>query len=480
MTNPSHEMADAIEARIELADALDAIAAGSHDAVALESAIAGFKGSTHQDAQVGIAGAFVDTLDALAHAVHWVHEAREAHISAERHLAASRLRAGDLLAQAGDGWPDGLQAAASELAECADFMAPSRAASQLRCVPLPPRLTEFFRDRNQQRFSFDEEPARGESPAVGLLVQLHGEPVMKPALLQPRALNHLEIEARVQDWPDEAEELEVGFLGVHDELFLSASKVRFTPDAMIQPLEIHIAGDRPAGDPPLELTARADFLSDEERIPARVVGNATLQVVTFDPDTATPLNLPTAARRVLEMTGEVNNALPNLSAADRRDVRLLLEGVLRFAHTVLDDRLDRDQDVDEAWFQQQLMAFLQADPFIGARLDEKAHRAGGETDPVLGNVVLELKVEKDDGITLDEACERFVGQPTQYASAGDGQVSLLAILDVSPKRAPAGVIGNEVGWARPQLSSGPTPRFPSMVGVVVIRGAYPRPSDFSR
>lgn len=480
MTSPSQEMADAIGARIELTDALDAVAAGSHDADALESAIAVFKGTTDQGAQEDIVSVFVDILDALAHAVRWAHAAREAHISAERYLAASRLRAGDLLERADDGWPDGLQAAASELAECADFMAPSRAASQLRCVPLPPRLTDVFRDREQQRLSFDEEPARTEPPAVGLLVRLHGEPVMRPALLQPRALNHLEVEARVQDWPDEAEELEVGFLGVHDKRFLSASNVRFTPDATIQPLEVHIAGDRPAGDPPLELTARAEFLADEERIPASVVGNTTLQVVTFDPDTSTPLNLPTAARRVLEMTGEMNNALPNLSVADRRDVRLLLEGVLRFAHAVLDDRLDKDQDVDEAWFQQQLMTFLQADPSIGARLDEKSHRAGGETDPVLGNVVLELKVEKKNGITLDEACERFTNQPTQYASAGDCQVSLLAILDVSPKRAPAGVIGNEVRWARPQLASGPTPRFPSMVGVAVIRGAYPRPSDFSR
>ena len=372
VTSPSQDMAAAIEARIGLADALDAVAAGSHDADAFESAVASFKAVADQGAQEDIVGAFVDVLDALAHAVRWAHAARGAHMSAERQLAASRLRAGDLSEHADDGWPVGLKEAASELAECADFMAPSRAASQLRSVPLPPRLTEVFRDREQEQISFEEDPARAEPPAVGLLIRLHGEPVMKPALLQPRALNHLEIEARVHEWPDEAEEMEVSFLGVHDERFLSANKVRFTSDAMIQPLEIHVAGDRPAGDPPLELTARAEFLSGKERVQARAVGNTTLQLVTFDPDTATPLNLPSAARRVLEMTGEMNNALPNLSIADQRDVRLLLEGILRFAHVVLDDRLDKEQDVDETWFQQQLKTFLQADPSIGARLNEKS------------------------------------------------------------------------------------------------------------
>ena len=90
-------------------------------------------------------------------------------------------------------------------------------------------------------------------------------------------------------------------------------------------------------------------------------------------------------------------------------------------------------------------------------------RAGGLTDLVLGDVVLELKVEKESAISLDAVRARYVSQPTQYASAGDCQVSLLAVLDVSPKRAPAGVMGNEMGWAYPETTSGQDPPFPSLV-----------------
>ena len=130
---------------------------------------------------------------------------------------------------------------------------------------------------------------------------------------------------------------------------------------------------------------------------------------------------------------------------------------MRFAHTVLDDRLDASAIVDEAWFQQQLKAFLQADPSIGARLGEGVGRAGGTTDLVLGNIVLELKVEKESAPTVTSAGDHYAAQTTQYGSAGDSQVSLLAVLDVSPKRAPAGVMGNEVAWVRPTMAGASDP-----------------------
>ena len=180
------------------------------------------------------------------------------------------------------------------------------------------------------------------------------------------------------------------------------------------------------------------------------------------------------------MMSELGNAIPSLSSIDRKDARLLLEGVLRFAHTVLDDRLGSAENIDEAWFQRQLRQFLQADPGIGARLGERIGRAGGTTDLVLGNIVLELKIEKQSSLSWDVAAKQYTGQATQYASAGDSQVSLVAVLDASPKRAPAGVMGNEIGWVYPDLASGPEPRLPSLVGVVVVRSGFPVPSSFSR
>jgi hypothetical protein len=284
----------------------------------------------------------------------------------------------------------------------------------------------------------------------------------------------------VTEWPDTAEALQVSFISVHPRDYLYVSDLRFTQAALTQPLEIRVAGPRPPNDPPLGITARAHFVGEGGEFSARLAGNTTLEVVTFDPGSAMPLNLPSAALRLQQMMNELSNALPQLPVEDRRDARLLLEGVVTFGHVALDDRLGQQEDVDEAWFQRELRFFLQANPHIGARLGERVGRAGGTTDLVLGNIVLELKIEKRSPISHTDACTRYVAQATQYGSAGDSQVSLLAVLDASPKRAPAGVMGNEIGWAYPETASGPNPPLPSLVGVVVVRSGFPRPSDFSR
>ena len=389
---PPRDVAAAISSRLDLVGALEGVAVGSCDADTLESAAARYKTLTGQFDETDVVSSFVEVLDALVHGLRWAEAARQADESAERHATACRLRAADVLEQFIDGTPSGMRATAEELAEAADHAAPLRAAMHLSGVPLPPRITNIFRTADRPRSYLGTDPGRADLPAVALLVRLRGEPVMRPSVLQPRALNHLEIEARVDQWPDEAEAMEVSFLGVQDPDFLSAQSVRFGPETGVQPLEILVAGERPEGDPPLELTARVEFLTSGDPIRASVVGNSTIQIVTFDPDTAMPLNMPTTARRLVQMMGEMNNALPSFSVSDRRDVRLLLEGILRFGHMVLDDRLNTMEDIDEAWFQREIKSFLIADPQIGARLDEKVGRAGGLTDLVLGNIVLELKV----------------------------------------------------------------------------------------
>ena len=477
---PPADVAATISSRLDLVAALERASAGSCDADTLESTVVGYKALAGQFGEADVVSSFVKILDALIHGLRWTEASLDADESAGLHAEACRLRAADALEHVTDGTPSGLRAAAEELAEAADRASVRRAAAHLSSVSLPPRITGIFREPDQGRSYAGIDSEQAKVPAVALLVRLHGEPVMRPCVLQPRALNSLEIEVRLDEWPVEAEAMKVSFIGVQDPNFLSAQSVKFQPEVLVQPLEIHVAGERPVGDPPLQLTTRVEFLTSGTPIQANVVGNSTIQIVTFDPNTAIPFDMPTTARRLEQMMGEMNNALPNLTTGDHRDVRLLLGGVLRFGHMVLDDRLGSTEDINEAWFQRELKSFLRADREIGARLGEKAGLAGGSTDLVLGNIVLELKVEKARGVTLTDASSNYADQAAQYASARDAQITLLAVLDVSAKRAPAGVMGNEIGWAYPELASGPSPPLPTMVGVTVIRAGFPRPSDFSR
>lgn len=479
VTAESPDVAALIRARSALVDALQAVADGSRDGDALEAAVERHRAAAVVGPDGDVVTAFSDAVGALVHAVRWTDASWRAEEGAERHATAARLHAAQLLGRASDSWPEPLRDAVADLESLTGHDMPARAAALLSRVALPSRLTDLF-SGTEGRSNVEREPDEPRVPAVALMMRLHGEPVMRPTILQPGALHHFEVEARVVEWPEDAEALEITFISVHPRDFLCVSDLRFFPGALTQSLEIRVAGVRPSGDPPLGLTARANFVGKEGPLAARLAGNTTLEIVTFDAGTAAPVNVPTAARRLQQMMGELSNALPQLSVDDRRDARLLLEGVVTFAHTLLDDRLGHQDEVDEAWFQRELRFFLRANPQIGARLGERVGRAGGSTDLVLGNIVLELKVEKDSAISLTTASSRYAAQATQYGSAGDSQVSLLAVLDVSRKRAPAGVMGNEIGWAWPEVASGPNPPFPSLVGVVVVRAGFPRPSDFSR
>ncbi|MDE0116181.1 MAG: hypothetical protein OXT07_06140 [bacterium] len=465
-----------IEARAALIDSLHSISTGD-DASGddFNVAIGDCMENLGSGADGDVIWAFSEVADSLVLAVRWRTASWEAEPDADRFARAARLRAEAVVEQAGDTWPSALLSAARRLAGLDGQNGPAEIADLLSRVPLPPRMT-----RKPHRQAISEDPGQqAPVPSVALLVRFNSEPVMRPTVLRPGAMHQLQVEARVSEWPDNAEMLEVEFLSVHPREFLHSSKLAFTPDQLQQPLEIRIAGERPSTDPPLSLTALARFRSGGEPIEARLAGNTTLELTTFHPDTATPPGQPEAARRLQEIMSELRNAYPDQSEEDRRDIRLLLAGILRFAHNELDNRLGAQQDIDEAWFQSELLYFLRADPNIGAQLEQRVGRAGGLTDLILGRTVVELKLEKGTPITLEAAESRYAGQATQYASAGDARVSLLVVLDASPKRAPSGVMGNEMKWAYPETASGPSAPLPSLVGIAIVRSGFPRPSDFS-
>lgn len=466
------------EALISVLESFDA----TTDPDAVQAAVIPHGALTQTAVSGSVTWAVGQLLDALIYATQWRAAQRAAEPDATRFATAAALRASDVVAQQQESWPVELRDAAALLDEVHDAAAVTTAAKLLAAVPIAPHITDLLTTVSAPRYGWFERQEDDPTPTVALLIRLHDEPVLRPTIVVPDAMHRFEIEARVSTWPADAERLVVSFASTYPPDYLFASTVSFARDALIQPLDLRVAGTRPPEDPPLEITAQASMEGDGAPSRARLVGNTTLELSTFDSASSLLANLPAAGRRLQQMMSELTNALPDLQQQDRQDVQLLFEGALRFAHTVLDDRLDAhaDGDVDEAWFQAQLKAFLQADPRIGARLGERVGRAGGITDLVLGNIVLELKFENKTALTLESAGHRYAGQATQYGSAGDSQVSLLAVLDVSPKRAPAGVMGNEVGWVRPVTASGPDPALPSLVGVVVVRGGFLRPSDLSR
>ena len=79
-----------------------------------------------------------------------------------------------------------------------------------------------------------------------------------------------------------------------------------------------------------------------------------------------------------------------------------------------------------------------------------------------------------------EHCARYIGQPAQYGTGRGSQLSVLVVYDHGRKQAPVGVIDNYIGWLPPQLHGLDDPRYPSLVGVLIINTNLDVPSALSR
>lgn len=225
----------------------------------------------------------------------------------------------------------------------------------------------------------------------------------------------------------------------------------------------------------MTFTPKVSFV-DVERAdhPANVVGQRTLRVSTFDP-IAVGVGQPMVALRIVELIGELEGRIRNIPGQDRRDLIHLLEATARFAAQA-NERGDL-LGLNELGFQAKLKQGLVQDSFIGTRVQVAPDMGGGTTDLLLGRLVDELKISHT-AIDLDDA-DRFVRQPTQYASAGDCPISVLTILDDSPKLDPPGIASNYMRWAIPKLHGAASPATPSMVVVVIIPVGFPVPSHWS-
>jgi hypothetical protein len=146
---------------------------------------------------------------------------------------------------------------------------------------------------------------------------------------------------------------------------------------------------------------------------------------------------------------------------------------------MFDRTFRRGTTVKESEFHDELERRLRADPELGGRLTRRDRVAGGFDDLLHDDVIAELKVVRDKATTIDD-CVKFLSQPTQYGVGRGSQLSVLVVLDHSPKETAPGVLENYLGWLQPRLHGLDDPAYPSLVGVLVINTNLPVPSAWSR
>lgn len=102
-----------------------------------------------------------------------------------------------------------------------------------------------------------------------------------------------------------------------------------------------------------------------------------------------------------------------------------------------------------------------------------------QTDVRHDGVTAELKVERARPVTR-ESTSKYIGQLTQYAAADGTRLSILTILDMSPKLLPIGTPENYLFTLGPQQHGLQNPEAPSIVATLIVNGNMPTPSSWSR
>lgn len=460
-----------VETRLSLMSLLAAVAGGVASSVAPAEVAKRLQQDCRAEEGDSIWG-IEQALLAIEQAVLWEPAVAGADLNATRFRDAARHIAGKALtAQRREPWSPALVEALTGLYRLCALDQVRQIANVLKSAPVALRATDLFTQQVRSlRPTATAAPTR--APTILLRFRLDGEPVSWPMALNTGRAYRLEAIVTADEWPPSATCVVIELTGD-------------VPTSVIERPKIAIKRGDESGvgylvprneinptDSVLFTTSAVFVDATGSQTIADIVGQRSLRVSTFDPS-AVGSGLPMVSQRIVELLSDLDARIPTLPRQDRRNLVRLLEATGRFAASGRDDL----RGIDERAFQAILKQAFAQDALIGQRIQEAPKRGRGTTDLVLDRIVDELKVSRVS-IDLDSA-ERFVRQAAHYASVGDCPVSVLTILDDSPKAEPPGVQSNYMRWAYPRLHGARQPRVPSMVAVVIIPVGFPLPSDWS-
>ncbi|MFE9132148.1 hypothetical protein ACFYOF_43215 [Streptomyces sp. NPDC007148] len=449
----------------------------------------------HQQATptAGFLRSWAAALRVAAHLMRAHGALRRADINQERaHRQAALVRAEEL--REGLDANDPLHAALHAWLEqvCAMTLWDDRLASGLADVPVPLQVARG-RSRRIGTYAPSEPAPVEEDPVVVCLLWLDDRRVTHGQVVHPSRAYTLRVEFRMDAWPVWADRLEVELLSVlsPDELVTpSFSLPRPTTSGEVNhPAEegVSVCGEGTlvvrfslgAGQPPQAVRVVARFRSEDGRaLTADLAGYPELRLRPFDSTRDALTALPQVDIRLLalhEKVREFTDDEPTLQAFGR-----LLAAVTAVAAELTYDQLfRRGRYVSEARFHDEVDRRLKQDPLLGGRVDRATRQGLGITDVVHDGVACELKVERHKAFDVDRS-RRYLGQPTQYASAVQQQLSILLVLDSTKKQQPVGVQENYLWLMRPELHAAASAPAPALVAVVVVNAGLPVPSNWSR
>jgi hypothetical protein len=357
-------------------------------------------------------------------------------------------------------------------------------------LPMPLLLVSGGQIDNRPRVERARLP---EIPVVNdiavALLSIDGRLVTGPAVLRPHTVYELSIDVQPGEWPEWASELEGELITT-----LTAAEIELPTFLWSRPFNtgkdsrlsqkgtlicrFELNTGQPA--PGFRLDLRWRGVEDGEKRVERldVAAHREIRLRPFDHTRDRLTSSAPYDERLLSMFDRLRLAdYPN---ADVQAFGRLFTAICRAGMEISwEKKYRKGNRVTEREFHDDLFERLLNDPEIDNRLERGRPLALGFLDVRHDGITAELKVERRTAAT-EEHVTKYIAQPTQYASADGRRISILAILDLSPKTAPVGTPENYMFFLNPKLHGLDAPPAGSAVAVIVINGAAPTPSSFSR
>ena len=235
---------------------------------------------------------------------------------------------------------------------------------------------------------------------------------------------------------------------------------------------------QPIRDPAVDCPIQVRLIGEGHDEVIEVAGCSHIRLRPFDPSRDFVTQHHQTSERLLTMFGRLDSA--EFTTEDVRAFCRAFGACVRAAQRIMfTKRFMRSGHVSEGLFHDEMEQLMRDDPELEGRLSRRDAVAGGFDDLLHDDVIVELKVERQTPATVEHS-SKYVGQPTQYGVGRGSQLSVLVVLDHTRKTSPPGVIENYIGWMQPRAHGLDDPRYPSLVGVLIINTNLPVPSTWSR
>jgi hypothetical protein len=340
-----------------------------------------------------------------------------------------------------------------------------------------------------QRPRFVPETAKEPTPVGVVFASINRKLLTGAAVLQPDVVYALEVEVDTQVWPDWAQRLDlefVGQLGEHEVQLPSFSWSRPAADQIDEALVgegtmiLHFRLPAGAKAPPfmVTLTWRGEKDGQPMLRPLDVAGHPEIRLRPYDSSRDAITQYEAFDERLLALYAMLPEA--GYSETEIQAFCRLFTAICRIGlRLTWDKRFKRGQRVTEKQFHDELFERLLKEPELEGRVERGSPLGLGFLDIRHDKITAELKVERHAPVTRDSA-PRYMAQVTQYASADGARLSILAILDMSPKELPIGTPENYMFPLVPAQHGIDDPLAPSLVVTLVVNGNLPNPSSWSR